>query len=204
MEAKAKPQDPRPGRHAARRGEIIQAAWAEAEAQGLSAISLTQVARRVGLRQPSLYSYFPSKNALIDAMFAEAAGALLDTVDHVPYPESPRAGARMLARTVLEFGVSHPIQSQLIFQRTIPGFEPSAEAYAPALKMQAKYSLKLIDAGLTAPSDVDIFTALVAGLSSQQLANEPGGSRWVSQLDTVLDMFFEYLDRRNRTRSDPP
>jgi hypothetical protein len=107
----------------------------------------------------------------------------------------------MLARTVLEFGVSHPIQSQLIFQRTIPGFEPSAKAYAPALKMQEKYSLKLIEAGLTAPSDIDIFTALVAGLSNQQLANEPGGSRWVSQLDTVLDMFFEYLDRRNRTRS---
>lgn len=199
MEAKAKLQDPRPGRHAARRREIIQAAWSEAEANGLSAISLTQVARRVGLRQPSLYSYFPSKNALIDAMFAEAAVAILHQVEHAAYPGSPREGARTIARTVLEFGVSNPIQGQLLFQRTIPGYEPSPEAYAPALKLQERYVRKLNNAGITAFSDVDIFTSLVAGLASQQLANEPEGTRWVSQLDVVLDMFFDHLDRRNRT-----
>ena len=199
MEAKVKPQDPRPGRHAARRDEIIQAAWAEAETRGLSAISLTEVARRVGLRQPSLYSYFASKNALIDAMFAQAASSLLHQIEQTDYPASPRDGAKLVARTVLQFGVSNPTQSQLIFQRTIPGYEPSADAYAPALRMQDRYVRKLADAGVTAPADVDIFTALVAGLASQQLANDPGGDRWVSQLDTVLDMFFAHLDRRSRT-----
>lgn len=199
MEAEAKTQDPRPGRHAARRDEIVQAAWAEAEVNGLSAISLTQVARRVGLRQPSLYSYFSSKNALIDALFAEAAGALLHELEHAAYPESPRESARLVARTVLQFGVSHPVQAQLIFQRSIPGYEPSLEAYGPALMMQERYVRKLNEAGVTASSDVDIFTALVAGLASQQHANEPGGVRWVSQLDTVLDMFFYYLDHQGRT-----
>lgn len=199
MEARTKSQDPRPGRHAARRDEIVQAAWAEAEANGLSAISLTQVARRVGLRQPSLYSYFSSKNALIDALFADAAGALLHELDRAAYPESPREGARLVARTVLQFGVSHPIQAQLIFQRSIPNYEPSPEAYKPALMTQEHYVRKLNEAGVNAPSDVDIFTALVAGLASQQLANEPGGTRWVSQLDTVLDMFFYYLDRQSRS-----
>ena len=199
MEANAQPQDPRPGRYAARRDEIIRAAWAEAEAHGLSAISLTQVARRVGLRQPSLYSYFSSKNALIDAMFGEAAGTLLHRVEHLALPESSRESVRMIARTVLEFGVSHPTQSLLIFQRTIPGFDPSPEAYAPAVALQEGFVGRLIDAGITTPSDGDILTALIAGLASQQLANEPGGTRWVSQLDTVLDMFFDYLDRRNRT-----
>ena len=199
MEAKAKLQDPRPGRHAARRDEIIQAAWAEADTHGLSAISLSAVARRVGLRQPSLYSYFSSKNALIDAMFAQAADSLLRQVEQADYPASPREAARLVARTVLQFGVSQPTRSQLIFQRTIPGYEPSGKAYEPALQMQDQYVQKLADAGVTAPADVDIFTALVAGLASQQLANEPGGDRWVSQLDTVLDMFFDHLDRQNRT-----
>ena len=199
VEAGAKPQDPRPGRHAARRDEIIQAAWAECEVNGLAALSLTQVARRVGLRQPSLYSYFSSKNALIDALFAEAADALLQEIDHAAYPGSPREGARLIARTVLQFGVSKPIAAQLIFQRSVPSYEPSPEAYAPALMMQEQYVRKLNEAGVTAPSDVDIFTALVAGLASQQLANDPGGTRWVSQLDTVLDMFFDYLDRQSRS-----
>jgi AcrR family transcriptional regulator len=198
VEAAPKTQDPRPGRHAARRDQIIQAAWAEAEVNGLSAISLTQVARRVGLRQPSLYSYFSSKNALIDALFAEATGALLHELDHAVYPESARESARLLARTVLQFGVSNPVKAQLIFQRSIPGYEPSPEAFEPALMMQEHYVRKLNEAGVTAPADVDIFTALVAGLASQQLANEPGGVRWVSQLDTVLDMFFHYLDSHSR------
>ncbi len=199
MKPKAKPLDPRPGRHAARRDEIIRAAWAEADNHGLSAISLTEVARRVGLRQPSLYSYFPSKNALIDAMFTEAASNLLHAVEEAEYPGSPREAARLVARTVLKFGVTKPTQSQLIFQRAVPGYKPSPEAYEPALRMQEWYVRKLAEAGVATSADVDIFTALVAGLGSQQLANEPGGNRWVSQLDTVLDMFFDYLDRRNAT-----
>ncbi|MDQ0864776.1 TetR/AcrR family transcriptional regulator [Arthrobacter globiformis] len=199
MQPLAKPVDPRPGRHAARRDEIIKAAWAEADNRGLSAISLTDVARRVGLRQPSLYSYFPSKNALIDAMFMEAASALLHAVEEADYPNSPREAARLIARTILDFGVAKPTQSQLIFQRTIPGYKPSRDAYEPALRMQEWYVRKLAEAGVAASTDVDIFTALVAGLASQQLANEPGGDRWASQLDTVLDMFFEHLDGRNTT-----
>lgn len=200
MELKTKPEDPRPARHAARRDEIIRAAWGEAASNGLAAISLTRVAAAVGLRQPSLYSYFPSKKALIDALFFEAANQVLAAVEHTDYPnDSPRQAARLVARTVLEFGAAHPLESQLIFQRTIPGYEPSPEAYAPALKMQELYIRKLWEAGVTDRPDVDIFTAVVAGLGTQQLANEPGGNRWVSQLDTVLDMFFEHLDRRNWT-----
>jgi AcrR family transcriptional regulator len=200
MELKTRPEDPRPARHAARRDEIIHAAWEQAAVQGLAAITLTGVAAAVGLRQPSLYSYFSSKNALIDAMFAEAADGLLALVEKAAYPgDSPREAARLVARTVLEFGVSHPLQSQLIFQRTIPGYEPAPEAYAPALRTQEIYVRKLREAGVTNQPDVDIFTAFVAGLGIQQLSNEPGGKRWVSQLDTVLDMFFEHLDRRNVT-----
>ena len=41
-------------------------------------MSLHEVARRVGLRQPSLYAYIDSKAALYDAMFGQAAQALLD------------------------------------------------------------------------------------------------------------------------------
>ena len=200
MELKTKVEDPRPARHAARRNEIIQAAWGDAATYGIAAVSLTRVAAAVGLRQPSLYSYFPSKKALIDAMFCEAANGLLAVVEHTDYPDdSPRQAARLVARTVLEFGVAHPLESQLILQRTIPGYEPSPEAYAPALKMQEIYVRKLWEAGVTDGPDIDIFTALVGGLGTQQLANEPGGNRWVSQLDTVLDMFFEHLDRRDWT-----
>jgi len=49
--------DPRPARRQARYEEILAAAGDIAAEQGLSAVSLHEVARAVGLRQPSLYAY---------------------------------------------------------------------------------------------------------------------------------------------------
>jgi hypothetical protein len=43
--------------------------------------------------------------------------------------------------------------------------------------------------GVTDPADVDLYTALIAGLVAQQNANEPGGDRWTRQLDRVIDMY---------------
>ena len=37
---------------------------------GVGGLSLGEVARRMGLRTPSLYVYFDSKNAVYDAVFA--------------------------------------------------------------------------------------------------------------------------------------
>lgn len=38
----------------------------------LSRITLREIAQRVGMRAPSLYSHFASKNAIYDAMFGQA------------------------------------------------------------------------------------------------------------------------------------
>ena len=50
---------------------ILEAAWALARRDGVAALSLSEVARTVGMKPPSLYSYFESKVALYDAMFAQ-------------------------------------------------------------------------------------------------------------------------------------
>ena len=55
-----------------RRQEILSAAWAVAREQGLAQLTLREVAERVGMRAPSLYTHFASKNAIYDAMFADA------------------------------------------------------------------------------------------------------------------------------------
>ena len=58
-------------RREATKAEILDAAWALARTHGLAALSLRDVARAVGMQAPSLYSYFDSKHAIYDAMFAE-------------------------------------------------------------------------------------------------------------------------------------
>jgi AcrR family transcriptional regulator len=48
--------------------------------QGVAGLDLTEVARRVGLRQPSLYQYFGSRNAVSDALFERGMRSHADLV----------------------------------------------------------------------------------------------------------------------------
>jgi len=190
--------DPRPARRQARFDNILAAAWGVAAEQGLAAVSLHEVARRVGLRQPSLYAYIDSKAALYDAMFGQAAKALLDHVRSWTYSADPRQAVRDVCLALWAFADDHRVESQLLFERTVPGFEPSPASYAYAQEFQRFTSDLLVAAGITDLGDVDIFTALIGGLLSQQQANEPGGDRWMRHLDAVLEMFFGHIDRRTK------
>jgi AcrR family transcriptional regulator len=64
-------RDRRAERQEATRREILDAAWRVARTNGLAGLTLRDVAAAVGLRPPSLYSYFPSKDAIYDGMFAD-------------------------------------------------------------------------------------------------------------------------------------
>jgi AcrR family transcriptional regulator len=48
------------------------AAWDAAHENSLAGLTLRDIATRVGMRQPSLYSHFASKNAIYDGMFEQA------------------------------------------------------------------------------------------------------------------------------------
>ncbi len=97
-------------------------------------------------------------------------------------PQAPRAAIRRSARVFFDFMVANPARHQLMNQRTIPGFEPSADSYAPAVRVLELGQQLCRDLGLTDPADFDIGTAIIDGLINQQLANDPGGTRWSALL----------------------
>ena len=68
-------------------------------------------------------------------------------------------------------------------QRTIPGFEPSPDSYAPAVRVLEMGQQLFRARGLSDPDDHDIWVAMIGGLINQQLANDPGGARWSALLD---------------------
>jgi hypothetical protein len=47
--------------------------------------------------------------------------------------------------------------------------------------------------GLPTLADFDLWTALMAGLSSQQLANDPGGHRYLRLISSAVAMFAEHV-----------
>lgn len=181
--------DRRRARHAATRQEILDAAWATVRAEGLTALTMRGLARDVGMEPQSLYTYFRSKHDVYDAMFAEANRELLDRLQRTEWPDDPRDLLVRVAEVMFTFDAEDAARSHLLFQRTIPDFEPSAEAYGVAEEVFAYCGGHLARAGVTDAADMDLFTALVAGLGMQQQANDPGGERWHRLLDRAIDMY---------------
>lgn len=181
-------------REAARR-EILAAAWAVAHENGLGALTLREVAARVGMRPPSLYTHFASKHAVYDAMFGQAWAELLELVEsqEPDLPAEPRAALRGIGRRFFAFAVADPERHQLMNVRTIPGFEPSAEAYAYSVRCYTLTRRRFARIGVTEQADLDLYTAVIGGLVNQQLANEPGGDRWARQVDRAMDMLADEI-----------
>lgn len=176
-------------RRIAARREILQACWDLAAQHGLAGFTLRQVAAAVGIRAPSLYSYFAAKNDMYDAMFRQGAEAFETAMKAIPRYATPRNRMRAAARGYLAFCVADPVRHQLLFQRTLPDFEPSAEAYAPAVATYQYMREAFAEIGVTRQRDLDLWTALLAGLAAQQLANEPAGDRWTRLANQAADMF---------------
>jgi AcrR family transcriptional regulator len=143
------------------------------------------------LRAPSLYTHFESKNAIYDAMFGQAWSDFeqVALAELAPLSNAPLAALRRAARVFFDFAVAIPARHQLMNQRTIPGFEPSPESYAPAVRVLELGNQLFRDLGLNDPSDSDIWTAMIDGMINQQLANDPGGTRWSALLDRAMDIW---------------
>jgi AcrR family transcriptional regulator len=187
--------DRKAARHEATRREILDAAWDLVRAEGLAALSLRELATRVGMRAPSLYAYFASKAAIYDAMFAEGYEELLRRREALDHGEGPRAALIAAATDFAAFCTEDPARYQLLFQRTIPGFEPSPDAYQPAVRALALARDGLVTAGIDAPASLDLWTALLTGLVDQQISNDPGGDRWTRLIPDAVDMFLAHHGR---------
>jgi len=185
-------------RREAKIASIVDAAWGLARRDGIQVLSLRALANRVGMREPSLYAYFDSKNALYDAMFAEGNRQLLARMDSLELPDDPRAALKVLLGAFADFAVEDPARNSLLFRRVIPGFEPSPESYALAVDALSRAVAVMNEAGVTDPGDIDCMVAMVAGLIEAQLSNEPGGDRWLRHLDRMVDLLADAANGSNR------
>jgi AcrR family transcriptional regulator len=195
-------------RRAVRRQQTIEDALDAAvlvmEEAGVGGLSMSEIARRLGMRQPSLYKYFPSLHAVYDALFARGAercgAAVWAAVDAAPRGvESMRAAGRALVR----WAVENPALAQLHFWRPVPGFEPTAATFAPSVALMDELSAAFaaaVRAGVLHPRAASdeaprLYTVVLSGLVSQQLANEPAAGYetgvFTSLTDAALDMFFD-------------
>jgi AcrR family transcriptional regulator len=188
-------RDRKTERREATRREILAAAWEIAHESGLISVTLREIAARIGMQPPSLYSHFASKNAIYDAMFGQAwrdFRAVLEK-EAASFPADPRGRLQAAAITYFDFAVSDLERHQLMDMPMLRDFTPSEEAYRPAVECYEIMRSALAEIGIHRQADLDMYTALLGGLVNQQLANDPGGDRWRVLLPRALTMLADDL-----------
>jgi AcrR family transcriptional regulator len=181
--------------------QILDAARAVMREQGVAALNLQEIARRVGMRAPSLYNYFPGKLAIYEALFAMGMKMYRERMetDLGPLGATWESVQRMM-EGYLSFALEHPELYQLIFERPVPGFVPSAEGLEESAKLleSGKRAInQAIAAGtfqssLSADEMMNVLIALTHGMASQHLANEPhlplGSGRFGSLIPAMIEL----------------
>ncbi len=175
------------GRVARRRAAVQEEALDHAvdlmTAQGVGALSVSEIARRMGIRGPSLYKYFPSRQAMYDQLFARGLAGERGAIRSAISDQEPgTARLRAAGAAIVRWAVSNPALAQLLHWRPVPGFAPSEQTLAASRESmneaRAEFSAA-VDLGQLSPAAasedaVRLWTVLLSGLISQQLANQPG------------------------------
>jgi len=140
-----------PDRRSRRRQETIEEILGIAAdvmtQQGVNGLSLSEVARRLGVKPPSIYKYFDSIMGIYDALFERGQRDHLEAMRAAMEGAAP--GLDALAAGLEASGrwaVTHPATAQLLFWRPVPSFEPSPEAMAPSFEMVRIQRQALADA----------------------------------------------------------
>jgi AcrR family transcriptional regulator len=182
-------------RHARIKASILAAAWRFAEEVGVGGITLSKVAARVDLTQPALYTYFASKNDLYDAMYAESFALLLN--ESIDASDTDPAAPMLV---FIAWCKANPRRFELMFQRPVPGFAPSAASFALSTEFDRRVDEWLEAFGIRDRQTLDLVGAVPLGLVSLQLANEPGGDRWTRLAPRALRLLLDGLDRERKSR----
>lgn len=181
---------------------ILDTARAVMREHGAAALNLNEVARRVGMRTPSLYEYFANKDAIYDALFRLGLQLFAERNTRDKQPgESTWEYLASKFEAYLAFAHEHPELYQLVFERPVPGFVPSEEAMAESRALLEASRQQLADlmrdapiaTGLPPHQSLDLLIAMMHGLTAQHMANEPhlppGAGRFGSLLPSAVAIF---------------
>lgn len=162
--------------------KILSIAREEMQANGVAALSLGVIAKRLGMRTPSLYTYFDSKSDIYDELFRRGFVEFGQWMDERPNQDGTlQENLESAMSTYMRFAQENPDLYQLMFQRPVPGFVPSEESMAvslarlDAIRGQFTRLLEREEITLKIPYEEarDLIIAFQHGLTELHLANNP-------------------------------
>jgi AcrR family transcriptional regulator len=98
------------------RDRILAAARELFDAEGVGGLSVRMIAKRAGMPAMTLYSYFPSKMAIVRALWSEAFAPLFVELDAAEAGETePKARLRKVAQTFVDYWLRFPGRYKVVF-----------------------------------------------------------------------------------------
>src|SRR5579862_9865799 len=142
------PQERRQRNREEMKNAILEAARQVMREEGVAALNLQEVARRVGVRAPSLYEYFPGKMAIYDALFRMGVRLYAERMSRLnESSDSFWTRAQAGLENYMTFAQEYPELYQLVFDRPVPGFIPSEESMAESRRLLAM-SDEIVEKGI--------------------------------------------------------
>jgi AcrR family transcriptional regulator len=104
------------------------------ESEGPDALSVRRIAAAANVAPMGVYNHFDSKNGIIEALFIQGFDRLRDALAGIADIEDPYEALREGGRRYRALALAHPMVYQLMFERTVPGYEPSDHALEVAAR----------------------------------------------------------------------
>jgi AcrR family transcriptional regulator len=161
---------------------ILDTARAIMREEGVTALNLREVARRVGMRPQSLAEYFPSKADMYDALFGMAIQLMREGDDRALAQHGPDwERVRAWFENRLTFAEDHPELHRLALDMPVPGFVPSDEnkrAVRELLESARRGLAEVIEAGVMEPGmsperAFDILLTARHGIVAERIGKGP-------------------------------
>ncbi|MGH8968465.1 MAG: TetR-like C-terminal domain-containing protein [Actinomycetes bacterium] len=96
-------------------------------------LTVRRIATAAGTTTMALYTGFGSRDGLLDAVYAKGFEQLREHMEEVGRLGDPAEAVRQLLHAYRAFALANPGLYGLLFERVLPGFDPSPEVRSTAL-----------------------------------------------------------------------
>jgi AcrR family transcriptional regulator len=132
------PKSPTPPRKPLREACIDEAVRVIEDA-GLEALSLREVARRLGVSHQAPYKHFPSRDHILAEVLARCFDEFAAFLDQRPMGAPPSDDLKIMGERYMAYARQHPLKYRLMFNTPMP--DPAAH---PAMMRNAQRAFALL------------------------------------------------------------
>ncbi|HEU0296167.1 MAG TPA: TetR/AcrR family transcriptional regulator [Anaerolineales bacterium] len=190
---------------------ILDTARAIMREEGVAALSMQELARRMDMRAPSLYNYFSGKMEIYNALFRLGFNLWNETLMELSKGSTSfQEELRSVIEGYLSFALENPELYQLCFERPVPGFVPSPESLELSFDIlrrsvqRVEHFRSELNTDLTSEQIVNLVIAVSHGITAMHLANEPhlavGQGRFGSLIPVAVNMLEKTLIEKGESQ----